>query len=167
MNTGAVAFALFAGWMLTEQWGKRRAVEASQLAALIQDINLRYFGGWFDWRDVAAVVQVESSGNPDAYRYEAALGESSIGLMQTLYSTAVDRGYTGGPAGLLDPATSLYYGMAQLKWSFDYLSGRLARTPTLDEWIGSYNAGVGNVLKGFIPAEYVERWKSARLKFSA
>jgi len=133
----------------------------------VQRINAGEFGGIFNPADVMAVIEIESSFQPNAQRFEAHLNDASIGLMQTLYSTAVDRGYQGGPAGLFDPETSIRFGMRQLKWSFDFLATRLGREPTQEEWIGSYNAGVGNVLKGNIPSGYVTKWRRARARWAS
>lgn len=59
---------------------------------------------------VKAVIMTESSGNPDAYRAEPAIGDASYGLMQLLYRTAKGLGYTGDPSGLYDPDTNIQLG---------------------------------------------------------
>lgn len=128
--------------------------------AIVQQVNAANFAGWFDPADVMAVIQIESSFNPTAQRPEPQIRDASYGLMQVLYATALDRGYTGAPEGLYDPAVNIALGMAQLKWIWDFLSARGASSE--DQWIGAYNAGVGNALKGYLPIAYVQRWKIAR-----
>jgi soluble lytic murein transglycosylase-like protein len=125
------------------------AVPAGPLGflALVHQINQQQFGGWFDPALVMGVMQAESSFNPRAYRAEPQINDASYGLMQVLYSTAKDRGFSGAPEGLYDPATNIALGMAQLKWSFDYLSTYIG-TPTEIQWLSSYNAGVGYVRNG-------------------
>lgn len=57
---------------------------------------------------IRAVIDVESSWNPNAYNPNDPTG--AWGLMQLLYRTAQGLGYTGAPDGLFDPATNIYYG---------------------------------------------------------
>jgi soluble lytic murein transglycosylase-like protein len=59
---------------------------------------------------IKAVIQTESNGNPQAYRYEAKLNDASYGLMQLLFATAQGLGYEGAPAGLYDPHTNIMLG---------------------------------------------------------
>jgi soluble lytic murein transglycosylase-like protein len=78
-------------------------------------------GAWLndvpeEW--IKAVILTESSGNPQAYRYEPKLQDASYGLMQLLYSTAKGLGYQGPAAGLYDPETNIKLGsrlLGQLK----------------------------------------------------
>lgn len=154
-------------WLITTQAAAAAAaIPRDQLLAMINRINAE-FATWFDPLDVLAIIEIESSFNPDSYRYEKHIGDASIGLMQILYQTARDRGFTQGPAGLFDPETNIRYGMRQLKWSHDYLAGKFGTKPRLDQWIGSYNAGVGNVLRGNIPTGYVQKWVKARDRLEA
>ena len=139
----------------------------SDVVGLVQAINANEFGAWFDVADVLAVIQIESSFRANAYRAEPQIGDASYGLMQILSSTAADRGYDGPPEGLFDPETNLRYGMAHLKWSFDYLYRRLGTAPSRSLWIGSYNAGVGNALKGYTPWAYVAKFEAARVLWAA
>ena len=62
----------------------------------------------FDW--VKAIMLTESSGNPAAWKNEPQINDASRGLMQLLYRTAQGLGYTGTPAGLYDPQTSINLG---------------------------------------------------------
>lgn len=146
----------------TEESGTFTPAKARRI---VERMNRTRFNGWFKPADVLAVIQVESNFDPRASRFEPKLGEHSTGLMQLLESTAADRGYRGRRAGLFDPERNIALGMAHLKWSHDFLS---ARDPdiSVDQWISSYNAGVGNTLKGFVAHTYVRRWRAARERFS-
>lgn len=159
-----------AGWMPAPSPSGGAALPSyagayADVVDLVRGVNDGVFGGWFDPADVLAVIEVESGFNPMAYRAEPQIGDASYGLMQTLYSTACDRGYAGPPEGLYDPAVSVQVGMAQLRWCWDYLSSRRGGPPSAAEWIGSYNAGVGNALKGYVPTGYVSRWSAARSRW--
>ncbi len=57
---------------------------------------------------IQAVIQKESSWNPNAYNPNDPTG--AYGLMQVLYRTATGLGYSGDPTGLLDPDTNIMYG---------------------------------------------------------
>lgn len=88
-----------------------------------------------------AIIETESSGNPKAYRGEAAISDGSIGLMQILYATARGEGYTGAAgdratlSGLFDPATNLRYGIKFLTSLWNQLG-------TAADVASAYNGGV-------------------------
>lgn len=89
---------------------------------------------------IKAVVKAESNFDPRAYRYEphvAHLGgpDASYGLMQTLYSTARELGYSGQAEGLFDPATSLEFGTRYLKRQLVRYGG------DVEQAVAAYNAG--------------------------
>lgn len=107
---------------------------------------------------VTAVVEQESSGRTHAYRFEASVARwfkdhpktaglvparyaASYGLMQVLYATATDYGFSLQPEHLFVPAIGLSYGCkhlaALLKWS----GGDVARA------LAAYNGGKGNTDK--------------------
>lgn len=137
-------------------------MEPGEVLALVNQVNAE-MGFWHDARDVLTIVSIESSFNRNAYRYEAKLGEASYGLMQVLASTARDMGYSGPVEGLYDPLTNLRIGMLYLKWVWDYLSRRLGREPTYDEWLSGYNGGVGNVISnGWRSADYIRKFNQHR-----
>ena len=73
----------------------------------IRDAALRYYvpESW-----IKAVIETESSWNPDAFRAEPRINDASYGLMQLLYRTAKGLGYTGTKDGLYDPATNIDLG---------------------------------------------------------
>ncbi len=158
-----VAVIGFAIWFVTKQVNAAiTRLDPDQVRLMIERVNRDDFDGWFDPLDVLAVIQIESAFDPDARRYEPALDDASMGLMQVLYSTARDRGFAQGPAALFDPLTNIRMGMRQLKWSWDYLARHLGQRPTKELWVGSYNSGVGNILKGRVPQGYVRKWQHAR-----
>jgi soluble lytic murein transglycosylase-like protein len=75
---------------------------------IITDAGARYSvpESWIN-----AVIDTESSRNPNAYRWEPARQEASYGLMQILASTAKGLGFTGDVFnGLYDPAVNIDLG---------------------------------------------------------
>jgi hypothetical protein len=101
---------------------------------------------------VKAVIAAESSFDPRAFRNEPQIQDASRGLMQTLYATARDMGYTGAPEGLFDPATSIEYGTRYLKRQLLRYSGDTARA------VAAYNSGTAYVRNGaFMNQPYVDR----------
>lgn len=166
MNKAAVAALSFVAWLVVKQVANASTAIAPEiLLTMIKEINEREFAGWFDPYDVLAIAKIESSFRPGAFRYERHLDDASIGLMQVLSSTARDRGYTGPVNGLFDPEVSLRIGMRHLKWGHDFLAQRMGVGVPKDIWIGAYNAGVGNALKGYTPLEYVGKFKATRAGF--
>lgn len=106
---------------------------------------------------VAAIVQVESAGNPSAVRFEAnwryfcnvqmhakrlritedsekTLQQFSWGLMQVMGSVAREWGYPDPLFTLCEHSRSLEYGCRHLK-------NMRRRFPTGRDWIAAYNAG--------------------------
>ena len=106
--------------------------------------------------EVATAIAVVESGSvsnpnlgcdPQAHRYEAALGDTSAGLMQTLsrtanwlYSLEYNRYGIGNLQSLYDAETSMYFGCAYL----DYLSRYKGQQRSLEFIVQSYNAGPGH-----------------------
>ena len=70
---------------------------------------------------VHRVVTRESGYNPRAMNHGA------IGLMQIKYATARSMGYTGSPAGLLDPETNLTYAVRYLAGAYRVAGGNANR----------------------------------------
>ncbi len=130
-----------------------------------QDAN--NFGGWFSkggrsQRDVMAIFAIESLFNPQAFREnDNGEGDHAYGLGQMLGSTAGDFGYSGPDLKHIPNAVDAT--MRYLKWSWDYLANRLGYNPSLSQWIGAYNAGVGNVAKGRVPLVYVAKHTAAKI----
>jgi soluble lytic murein transglycosylase-like protein len=132
-------------------------VDKAMVREIVDRVNAEQ-GGWHDPRDVMAIIEQESRFNPRA------VGTSGeLGLMQLMPSTAADMGYVGALDGLFDPETNIRLGMRYLIWVWNFLSARLGREPTISEWLGGYNAGVGNVLNGTWRQGYVNE-VVARLK---
>jgi soluble lytic murein transglycosylase-like protein len=104
---------------------------------------------------VEAICLTESSGLASAYRYEPRFWlqyladkepykglmpqrvSASYGLMQVMFPTAQQHGYTGEPEGLFVPATALDYGCRHLRWLLDRCGGRL------EQALAQYNGGAG------------------------
>jgi soluble lytic murein transglycosylase-like protein len=59
---------------------------------------------------IRAVIETESSWNPNAFRAEPKINDASYGLMQLLYRTAKSLGYNGDADGLYDPAVNIDLG---------------------------------------------------------
>jgi soluble lytic murein transglycosylase-like protein len=68
---------------------------------------------------INAVIETESSWNPNAYRYESKIKDASYGLMQLLGRTAIGLGFKGDVyKDLYDPAVNIDLGtrdLAQLR----------------------------------------------------
>lgn len=82
-------------------------------------VNSAKYNVPFDW--IKAVMMTESSGNPNAFRDEPAIGDASYGLMQLLYRTAQGLGYAGEAVGLYDPMINLDLGtklLSQLRRAY-------------------------------------------------
>ncbi|MBX3456710.1 transglycosylase SLT domain-containing protein, partial [Ferrovibrio sp.] len=124
--------------------------------AIVRRLNADEFGGFFDPALIMGMIATESSYRPNAYRYEARLGEASYGLMQVLESTARDRGMVGSPEQMYDPEIGIRFGMRQLKWSYDYLAARIG-PPSREQLLSAYNAGVGYVVKGGARIDYAAK----------
>lgn len=126
---------------------------------------------------VAAVVEQESSYRFYAYRFEPAFFtrylahkpeyaqrhpmevSASIGLMQTMYTTAVEHGFTGEPWDLFAPAVSLEFGCRVLAANFAWarrtykgLTG-VAETKIRASALSAYNGGRG----GNAPDDVLDR----------
>lgn len=132
---------------------------------LVRTYDANYFNGWFSTggrkhKDVMAIFAVESGFNPKAYNPNDISG--AWGLGQMLATTANDFGVSN-PQNLFNPQIAVRATMDYLIWAYDYLTNRLGRVPSRDEWIGSYNAGVGAVSQGRIPTFYLLKWQAARV----
>lgn len=102
---------------------------------------------------VLAIIEAESSGNPAAYRGEAAIRDGSIGLMQILYGTARGEGYTGAPgdkntqSGLFKPDVNILYGVKHLTALWNGL-GNVADVASAYNGGIRPNLGFGRVFPG-------------------
>lgn len=109
---------------------------------------------------LAAQVLVESSGQPDAFRFEPAfyktyvkgnanakaarfgpLAACSYGPLQILLETAVEIGFTGYPEELFNPAVGLDWGAKYLASLLAWAKGDYAKA-----WC-AYNGGKGAAAK--------------------
>jgi soluble lytic murein transglycosylase-like protein len=105
---------------------------------------------------VEAVVIAESNGHADAFRFEPAFYErylkgkpeyagqiprrvaSSYGLMQVMYTTAQQYGFSGHPEILFVPDTGLRYGCLHLRAMLQWADGDLHKA------VAAYNGGQAN-----------------------
>jgi soluble lytic murein transglycosylase-like protein len=126
---------------------------------------------------VQAVVEQESAYKFFAYRFEPAFFtrylashvayasreplevSASYGLMQIMFSTAVEQGYTGDPWGLFAPAVSLEFGCrllaANVEWARQTYTGltTIADTKIRASALAAYNGGRG----GNAPDDLLDR----------
>lgn len=84
---------------------------------------------------IRAVIWKESSGHPNAKRWEGEEYGYSRGLMGVLYTTAQQMGFTGEPDDLFDPDTNIHYGTAYLRWQLDRYG------EDVEKALSAYNAG--------------------------
>jgi soluble lytic murein transglycosylase-like protein len=84
---------------------------------------------------VLAVMGVESSFDPRAYRAEPQIGDASRGLMQLLLGTARGLGFTGPEDGLYVPATNADLGTRLLRDNLRARGGDIAKA------VSQYNGG--------------------------
>ena len=129
---------------------------------------------------VAAVVMTESAGKTSAYRYEPQFwakylapkpewaGENpervsaSYGLMQVLYVTAKEVGFTASaPEYLFVPEIGLEFGCRKLRQVLDWAKG------TVPQALAAYNGGrVANAAPPYRNQTYVDRvlaWRARPL----
>ncbi len=127
---------------------------------------------------VAAILEVESSGRTDAFRYEPAFWArycarhplyahdtprrvaSSYGLMQVMYPTAREHGFPGPPELLFVPDIGLQWGCRHLASLLEWAGG--------DTWkaVAAYNGGKGN-WDGDAPQRYAQKVKTLYETFKA
>jgi len=97
---------------------------------------------------VHRVVKRESGYNPRA------LSRGNFGLMQIRYATARGIGYTGSPAGLLNPQTNLTYAVKYLAGAYRAAGGNASRAVAYYA-SGYHGRGVGVQVarRGALPAD--------------
>lgn len=86
---------------------------------------------------ILAIIERESSGNPNAVREEPRINDKSIGLMQILVRTARDRGFRGTERELFEPFTNVKFGIRQIEWI-----RKTVGTNDFARIAAAYNAGV-------------------------
>jgi len=137
----------------------------AQVKALVERIVGSYTPG-IDPRMVRAIIEIESTRFPQAWRNEPHISDASIGLMQTLHRTALFLYDTYGAksmarpsdaADLLNPETSVYFGANYLEYLTSYGGGGHS-----EEWIvRAYNGGPGNAMST-ATANYWNKYKAAK-----
>jgi hypothetical protein len=120
---------------------------------------------------LAAQVLVESSGRPDAFRYEphfyamyirgnasakatrfGPLAACSFGLLQIMLETACELGFGGQPCDLFDPAIGLEWGAQHFAALLAWAAGDYRRA------LAAYNGGkAGNEVQPFRNDLYARR----------
>lgn len=109
---------------------------------------------------IRAVIETESSWNPNAYRWEQKINDASYGLMQILGKTAIGLGFDGDVYhDLYDPAVNIDLGtrdLAQLIRAYGndfrrvisaYNSGQPDLWETSDQVAGHVAKAVANLAK--------------------
>lgn len=147
-------------------------VTRQQVERIAQEMQKRYFQS-VDWRMITTMAWIESSFNPNAYRFESHLDDASYGLMQTLLRDNAlwlykSKGATamGRPDAetLRNPIVSIYFGMAYVNWLRTHPSGN--RT---EEWIvRAYNGGPGwarNTTARAMTLNHWTKYKQAKGRF--
>jgi len=126
---------------------------------------------------VKAMVMVESGGKTHAYRYEPGFWlrymahkpeydganpervSASYGLMQVMYTTAVERGLVGAPEQMFVPIVGLDFGCKHLRYLLDRCDGDVEMA------LAQYNGGEGGNQKRPLRNEHyarkVLRWREA------
>lgn len=135
-----------------------KTVSSIQFYDIIRDVKRKY--GLDDVPDALtlATIETESSFDPEAVRQEPQINDASVGLMQTLYSTAQWLGYTGDMEGLKDPAESI-------RWGTTYHLRLFKKYNDWDAVIHAYNEGPGNYDKGKRVPAYYARVKARMVKW--
>ena len=126
-----------------------------------------------------AQVQVESSGDPFAFRYEHAyfvrylrhqpdvrgarfgpLAACSFGLLQILLETALEIGFTGVPQDLFTDRIGLTWGAIYLRKCWDTAGGTLDVYPKA---LARYNAGLAVQGPPFLNQAYIDKVYAMRV----
>jgi transglycosylase-like protein with SLT domain len=95
-----------------------------------------------------AMLQQESGGGANNYRFEPKINDASFGPLQILSGTARGLGYEGPPEGLFDPAVSVPYAMK-------YFKNQMSQFGDPRKALAAYNAGPGNIGAGMKYADEV------------
>lgn len=109
---------------------------------------------------VMAVIETESSFNPDAFLADSNGG--SYGLMQLDYPTAQWMGLSSA-----DDATALYDPMTNISLGVKFLDYLYKETGSWKGAIMSYNEGPGNFLKGIMDEVYYGKVYARWMKWQA
>lgn len=127
-------------------------------------VNSEHFKHWFFLQNIMAFIEVESSFDFNAFRQEPS-GVASYGCMQVLDITASGLGYKGQPEDMYDPTIGIWLGMAALCQNWNVFHAKAGDYPTMEEWVISYNEGVGNALDGKADDAYWNKWSDAQQKW--
>lgn len=97
-----------------------------------------------------AFIEVESAGNPRAFRNDRNGG--SYGWMQLDLRTAEDRGYKGNAVGLYNIRTNVQFAAAVLDWIAENLNKH--GLYSVANLAAAYNSGLEHVLGGGVDTDY-------------
>lgn len=160
MSRKAVFWILGLGIAVLVLWEGAKTMSSIKYRDIIREIRARKFPD-VEEELVLAIIETESSFNPTASRYEKAIDDSSVGLMQILTKTAEWLGYDGRVEALEDPAHNIEAGMAFLAWLKKQFPGNLEGV------IMGYNEGAGNYKKGKRVYTYHARVSARMAKWAA
>ena len=114
---------------------KTRSINASACFDNYKDIIEKYSAQYgVDKNIIRTVIFVESSGDPNATRFESSINDTSYGLMQILGNTATGLGCLSGWKTNIDK---------NIECGTRYLKQGLSRGYTLYDLIARYNGGDG------------------------
>lgn len=124
--------------------------------ALIVSVSNTY---GLDYQLLKAQIQVESSGDPFAFRFEPSfylhylksndkalskqygpLGACSYGLMQVMLEVAMELGFSDRPEKLFSPSIGLSFGAKKMQELLKWSNGNY------DKALSAYNAGMNSPL---------------------
>jgi soluble lytic murein transglycosylase-like protein len=100
---------------------------------------------------ILSVILAESAFNPNAKRFEPAINQTSVGLMQILPTTAKQMGFYGTEKDLTNPTNNLRYGIKYIAYQLNRYNRNLNKT------VAAYNAGSAlyNAKGNFVNQTYV------------
>ncbi len=145
---------------------------AAELVPLVQDTAKTY---GLPYNLLVGQILEESSGDPDAFRFENAfwlryikenpkangakygpLAACSFGLLQLMLETALEMGFTGRPEDLFTPEIGLTWGAHKMAELWKWAGGSVIDYPKA---LAAYNEGPANALHGppFADQGYVDR----------
>jgi len=125
-----------------------KTVSTIRFFDLIQAIKNRKGWGFLPDGLILATIDTESSFDPEAVRTEYPIGstevykDASIGLMQVLYTTARNLGFTGDIWDLQEPEIGLTWGMAYQVYLWNKYHDWDAVIHAYNEGETQYNKGV-------------------------
>lgn len=152
-----------------------RALSLAEVRGLARSTINRYFPGLgLDPEMLVAIAWIESAFNPSAVRIEPQVGDASVGLMQTLISTADWLASTDYPrfgssvsfGDLFRPDRSMYYAVSYVHFLTFVARERGPGRGSEEFVVRAYNAGPGN-WRSSAAEGYWARYLEARRMFGS